>query len=151
MPSNFLLDNRSLEYPVSNDYDLRGFHREIYNRYYSAYIRRLQSVGYSFPSVHPVREAFGSDLQSSFISKKSEGLYLDPGTDKRWLSFVALDGELLMFVARYVIRAKNVVQLFGDGAEGIQFDLKDDDVTVSGCVVSRADIRGLESAGVFVL
>lgn len=151
MPSHVLFENERLVFPINSRHDFRGYQREVFNRYYSAYVRRLQSVGYRFPAVHPTGQAFGRDLQASFVWKQGDGFCLDPGPHQRWLVFVVVGGELLILVARYIVRAKNAVQFFGNGSSGVQYGIDEDDDVVSGFAVPWADISDLSMDEAFVL
>jgi hypothetical protein len=150
MPLNIITTLHGVQYPLHKNYNLCDLNHAVFNRYYQSYIGQLSSTGYNFPPVDTYREIFDRPLQASFVCKAGQGLHIDPGPSQRWVVFIHTKGDVLIFVARYVMCVKNTVQLFGDIADSIQYKL-DKRFTFSGVAVTVDAINGLRAAGAFIL
>jgi hypothetical protein len=112
-------------FPNNDAVNYRKVLTSVLNQYYDQYIKRLAWSGYTFPTTDYYLGAFGTSLPASFISYRREGDSLDPGAGYKWLVFVVLHEDVILYAARYVTRLGKDVVLFGEGGAGMHYKLED--------------------------
>ena len=152
MPSNFIAVRESYRYPHHPRINFEEVCRSVFDRYYHVYIARLQNSGYVFPPPNRYREQFGTHLPASFICSKEEGSFFDPGQQFRYLVFLYDENasDVRVFIARYHVQRRGEVDLFGEGAYGINVRLLRG-VTVVVVAVPTLEVDSITSEGVIRL
>ena len=135
--------------PGPNEVDLREISQSILDRYYSAFIKRLQCAGYSFPPRNRYNTQFDQFISSTLVVSRDNGSIYDPGPEYRCLVFVFAGKELdAVILGRSTVHRGNYLAVFGDAPQGVDIHIEND-VRVTVVAVRSEDARRIQGGGVY--
>ena len=124
MPSHFIPSSRVKTIPPAH-INLRKLHTFVHNRAYNSYFERLVYTGYEFPPVRYCQEDSGVGPETVLKFSAVEGDTFVPRAHHQWLVFVDIASTITVYVARYIVRVGEQVQLFGVGSNAVHFTVVD--------------------------